>query len=372
MTNNANTAALALSISECVAMVKAIGPTRTILIEGDMGIGKSTLLKLLAAEPELHGHTPVYFDCTTRQPEDISVPHFGEANAYVRSVPHEDFGLHLSKPVLLMFDELGKAPNGMLRAVRRVLLERTLGSQRLPEGSIVFATTNLGGEGMGDRLEPHQENAIITVRLAKPTPEEFISWGIGAGLDPMLLGFVREYPATLASFTDYDMSDPQRAYAENPYIYFPRGLQRKFCTPRSLHAASDVLKTRPYISDAALRAALVGTLGPAGGGDLMAFVKMASDMPKRADIIADPHGCRVPQQPGAVCLIVSGALQAMSADWAGAWVTYMQRLPMEAQAMFANAVSAKTYDPERRAALMRCREYTDWVRTNTHLFSHTS
>ena len=66
----------ALSIDQTAEAIKAIGSKRTVLVQGHMGSGKSSLLKMLAAE--LSTHTPVYFDCTTKDLGDITIPNIAK------------------------------------------------------------------------------------------------------------------------------------------------------------------------------------------------------------------------------------------------------------------------------------------------------
>ena len=47
-----------------------------------------------------------------------------------------------------MVDEFGKANPSVKNGMLVPMLERTIGKTKMPEGSIVFATTNLGVEGV--------------------------------------------------------------------------------------------------------------------------------------------------------------------------------------------------------------------------------
>ena len=64
----------ALSLDQAEALIKATGHHRTVLLQGHMGTGKSSLLTSLAADPDLSNHVPCYFDCTTKDLGDITLP----------------------------------------------------------------------------------------------------------------------------------------------------------------------------------------------------------------------------------------------------------------------------------------------------------
>ena len=129
----------ASSIDEIVDLLMSVGGKRTVVIEGDMGIGKSTLLKIL--KKKLPDHIACYFDGTTKDLGDLFLPNINGADKCVSFLPNEQFGIHLGKPIILMLDELGKANPSVKNALLVVMLERMIGNQQLPEGSIVFGTT---------------------------------------------------------------------------------------------------------------------------------------------------------------------------------------------------------------------------------------
>ena len=106
-------------------------------------------------------HVPVYFDATNKDLGDMALPDLNSANdGYVRFVPNEEMGLHLNKPVIVMIDEYGKANPSVKNALNLFMYERKMGGYKLHPDSIVFATTNKSGEGVGDILQPHQYNRI--------------------------------------------------------------------------------------------------------------------------------------------------------------------------------------------------------------------
>ena len=62
-----------------------------------------------------------------------------------------------------MVDEYGKANPAVKNAMLRLMLERKIGSYTLHPDSLVFATTNLGAEGVGDLLPPHARNRMTVI-----------------------------------------------------------------------------------------------------------------------------------------------------------------------------------------------------------------
>jgi MoxR-like ATPase len=178
--------------------IAAVGDKQTILVEGDMGSGKTSILKLLARL--LPKHVPVYFDSTTKDIADMFVPMFDKIDddGVVRYAVNEELGFHSKKPIILMIDELGKANPSVKNGLLRIMQEHeTAGGKKLPDGSIVFATTNLGAEQVGDLLPPHARNRITVVRMRKPDHKEWVEWGQSNGIHHSVLGWVNENPRAI-------------------------------------------------------------------------------------------------------------------------------------------------------------------------------
>ena len=352
----------ALGLDQITNAILVGGHKRTILVQGHMGTGKSSMLNSLAQE--LPKHIPCYLDCTTKDLGDITVPNLAkldDGTGYVTYLTNEELGAHHDVPVILMVDEYGKANPAVKNALLRLMLERKIGSYTLHPDSIVFATTNLGAEGVGDLLPAHARNRITVVTSRKPTADEWIDWGINNKVHPTVLGWVRENPQSMQSFED--VRDPD----ENPYIFHPQVPRAAFVTPRSLEAASDWLHEQSSFDDQTLTSLLMGTIGDRGALDLMAFVKLANQLPSLESIKQDPTGATLPTSASAVCMVVYKLLSVLERDWVDSCMTYLNRLDKEAQGLFANGVRAPKYS--KRDIVMTNKKFTEWARDNNYMFT---
>ena len=164
----------ALSLDQVTNGIKQGGNKRTVLVQGDMGNAKTSILNVLAKE--LPTHTACYFDCTTKDLGDIMIPKMADVDGknYVTYATNEELGVHLNKPIILMIDEFGKANPAVKNALLRVIQERMIGSYTLHPDSIVFATTNKGSEGVGDMLPPHARNRMTVIQVRKTDHMDWI------------------------------------------------------------------------------------------------------------------------------------------------------------------------------------------------------
>ena len=348
-----------MSLNQIAKAIASVGHKRTILVEGHMGNGKTSILKMLAEM--FPNHIPCYFNCVTKDLGDLSIPSLNTDEGFVTYLPNEEFGIHHGKPVIIMFDEWTKANQSVKNGTLVTMLERTIGTKKLPEGSIVFATGNLGAEGVGDTIPAHARNRMTIVTARKSTSDELIEHGVNDGWEPIVLGFIREFPQILQGFED--VKDPN----DNPYINHPKAQRKSFITPRSLEASSDILKQRHLFDDHSLTALLIGTIGDRGALDMMAFVKLADQLPSLQSIKDDPLNAKVPDSASAVCMTVFRALGAMNREWVDNWMIYMERLDKSAQGLFAMGVRANAY--AHRSVVMQSDNFTTWAMKNNYMFA---
>ena len=76
---------LTLNHKQIVALIKAVGADRTVLVQGEAGTGKTTLLYELAKEPHFANHLVVPpIDCTQMSDGSIWVPDIEAINSPAR------------------------------------------------------------------------------------------------------------------------------------------------------------------------------------------------------------------------------------------------------------------------------------------------
>lgn len=342
-----------ITLTEASTLIRTCGVTNTFIFQGEPGIGKSAMLEGLRDE----GHSvPVYIDCALLDLGDLQMPVPAEDRSSVSFVPNSMFRTDSTKPVTVMLDEIGKASRPVQNALLTLLHEKRVGNHYLPPNSVVFGTTNLATDGVGDLLQAHAKNRVSFLTIKKPDAESWINWAVTSEAKeaPELLAWVNEYPHCLDSYTHDNGSD-------NPYIFNPKRQQNAFVTPRSLFNASQIVAKRHKLPPDAALAALAGTIGEPAARDMQAFLNVADSLPSWKSIVANPGTAPVPDNPVANTISVLKAVTSVTSVTVSAWMEYMLRLPAEAQFLFASQAMRSPNAP----VVVVCQEFTDWARENS-------
>jgi len=343
----------ALNHKQVVSLIKAVGAKRTVLVEGEAGIGKTAMLYEFRRDPAFAGyHIVDPIDCTQLSDGSVWMPDVDKEKGTSRELPNERFGMHRdsqrgingSKPVIICLDEIAKARQFIKDVLAPIIYERRVGPYHAPDGSIIFGCTNLSLEGLGDSLQAHLRDRLCIVRMAKPTKDEWVLWASGADISPDVIAAAHTYPKIFETFTDYMAGGPlagKDLRKENEYIFNPQnGGQSKWVTPRSLHAASDLVKQIDNLDEDTLTAGLEGIIGAPFTGQLMSFIRFGQQLPPFGRVCDEPDTCPVPSNPTAQLVqVFQFVTQVKDKDQAEAVATYVKRMRNEMQSLFVNTVA---------------------------------
>lgn len=317
-----------LSFNEIKELVKACGSQLTFMVEGEMGCGKTTMARTIAQEL---GYDYSYLDMANTSLGDMSMPVVNREYRCTEYFPNEVLGLHTGKPVVLMLDEWTKAGKEAKNMTLPLVEERRLGSTRLHPDSIVLASGNLSNEGLGDTIQSHQADRFVVVEMKKPTADEWLAWAATAGIDPVVMAFVDQYPMVLQSYKD-DGAD------KNKYIFNPKSQQKKVVTPRSLEKASTQIKRTKHCPPQAVYSSLCGTIGEPAAADLTAFLHLNEQLTPFQAIVADPKHAAVPQDAAPAVIQIYNTFMRVDQQTLRPVLQYIQRFDDELAALFCSKV----------------------------------
>lgn len=344
-----------MSLAEAALSVQYVGNKVSYIFKGEMGIGKTTILTTVGKIMDTHDC--YYMDTPTFDQSDVGgVPHTEVINGVkvTRFAPNVLTGIHSARPVIVMADEVGKTSRPVQNTLLRLFQERKVGEYSLPPNSIVFGTTNLAAEGLGDYVQDHARNRVSFVPIRKPSADQWLIWAMNNGIHPVLIAWVKKFPLCLASYMD--------GVEGNPYIFYPGKTTDAFVTPRSLENASHILWMRDKIGDNATTVGIAGCVGVTAARDIMSFAQVNDRLPSWDAIVSSPLTALVPSAEdfAANFITVFSALTLVERNTLTAWMAYCKRLPKEYQGVFAMNVGSSN----KRSIAHSNRAFITWATEN--------
>jgi hypothetical protein len=347
-----------VELKDVPGLIATIGHHRTVMLRGEPGIGKSTVLKMLQKELG-DRYDYIYVDCPVMDVSDIVMRIPDHETKTLQSYVSELFRLDSPKPKMIMLDEVTKA-NKLLQVIfTRLMLEKTVGDTALPAGSIVFATGNNVSDGVGDTLSAHVINRLCIVNVRKPDAARWNLWATDNAISRIVRSWVAMNPSCLASYLDGGQE-------ENPYIFNPTRPVTSFITPRSLVGADEVVKNRDKLGSYVTQAALAGLCGAAFADNFSAFMSMEKELVSVKDIIANPDTVALPEKPAVLFMTMFNAVDTIETqDDLSAFMQFVNRIKSEEvqECFFTMA-----YQSKRTAKLARTNDtLREWGVKNIQL-----
>jgi hypothetical protein len=348
-----------VSLDDAAQIIASTGDETVTILLGEPGIGKSTLRNQILAQLGWGKDQMVYLDAPLLDFPDFYMPDV--VGGKTLKAYSEDWHLDSDKPQLYMIDEIGKMGGVTKPMITRLLCERTVSSQPIPQGSIMFATSNLSTDGVGDMFPAHMNNRVHTLRVKKPDADEVVKFSTTHGMNGTLIYFIGENPEVCASYTDLSAEELKA----NKYIFNPNTNTGAFCSNRSFWMASHTLNQMEAgkISRPQAMAHICGAIGAPATGELWATVELADSLPTRASIYTTPDKARVPDQMSSQLLLATRLASGLDIENADATTEYMVRLEVEIQACAGRMIFKSKPNIAMRSPAMR-----QWVTAFTKEF----
>lgn len=308
---------------------------RTPFIWGDPGIGKSDIMRAVAANLKLElvdARLSIY------DPTDLKgfpvVKGTGKTQA-MHFVPPAI--LPTKGKGILFLDELPAAPPAVQAAAYQLILDKKLGEYELPPGwTIVAAGNHARNGGVHYSLAPALANRFIHIEM-ECSQEDWDAWAAQNDISDITRAFIRFRPALIHNME-----------ARKTGMAFP--------SPRSWAFADDIVKQRLGVTEEL--ELLKGTVGEGAAVEYLAFMKTARELPSANEILISPDTAPVPSSPAAKHAVVVMLERRAEPKNFKQCMTYIQRLDVEYQTAFMHGIT------KHKRELCSAKEYVDWCVTN--------
>jgi hypothetical protein len=289
-----------VSLLRAADMIVDFGSEQSIMLVAPPGVGKTSMFAMIADRLK-DTHDPVFLVAPNMDVPDTAVGMPDTEAKTIKWLVAEVFkltGPSAKRPKLICVDEMTKCLPHMMPTWTTLIQDRTIAGTRLPDGSIVFATANHIGDGVGDRFPAHVINRITMLAVNVPTFAEWEPWAINNRIHPNLIAWAGENSEVFTSYLqmpeDKERNQKQREVA--PMIFNPSAPAIvPFLSLRSMSKCSGFVAAREtgkYTNDEIL-ALLGGTVGAAAARSMLAFFNMIDKFVSFARIVADPMGVPV-------------------------------------------------------------------------------
>lgn len=348
-----------VTINELVRLIPTIGEKLTPIIQSEPGCGKTSLLSML--EDNMGDkYDYIYVDCPVKDMQDIAMTIPNHDTRTLETYVGSLFKLDSPKPKVILLDEFMKAPKLLQVIFTRLMLERFVGDTPLPQGSIVFGTSNNQSDGVGDTMLAHASNRVCLLQMQKPKVEDWLVWASENAISPLIRAWVHMFPRALNSYLDDNQKD-------NPYIFQPSKPQLSFVTPRSLAKASVIVENRDILGEIPTMSALSGTIGYSASADMSAFLSLEKSLPDINEILQQPENVKVPDEISAQLMVMFQALDKLKTqDQLTNFMKFIKRIKSsEIQAIFFTML---VRNKETRTLARGNAEIAKWATENYELF----
>jgi hypothetical protein len=313
---------------ECENLIHTIGEELTPIIQSEPGCGKTSILESIEKK---YGdkYDYIYVDCPVKDMSDIAMTIPNHDNKTLDTYTGSLFKLDSDRPKVILLDEFMKSPKLCQIIYTRLMLERCVGDIPLPDGSIVFGTSNNQADGLGDTMLAHAGNRVCLVEMEKPQVDDWLVWATENGVSPLIRAFVHTFPRVLASYRDSGQED-------NPYIFNPKKPQLSFVSPRSLAKCSVIVDNKDKLGDNLTMCALAGTIGASASADMSAFLRLEKELPTFDEILKEPEITTIPESISAQLMLMFQAVDKIKQQSdLTSFMKYIKRIPSsEIQAIF--------------------------------------
>lgn len=335
-----------VKVSQAVSMIAKFIRARLVpMVTGSPGIGKSNIVHQIAAEYGLK-----VIDVRLAQCDPCDLLGFptitGEKASYkpMDTFPVEGDSIPQGyKGWLIFLDEMNSAPMAVQSAAYKLILDRMVGNHKLHKNVAIVAAGNLETDNaivqpMSTALQSRMAHLELVV-----DSKEWVDWASSNGVDHRITSYINFRPDAL-------------------YTFSPDHTDKTYASPRTWEFANRVLQVAEAGSPEALPM-LSGTISEGVAREFLGFCKIHMNLPKMAEIIANPTGIKVPDEPS-ILFAMTGALgNNATKDNIGALMKFILRLPVEFQVVTLRETIRRNKD------LIQHEAVKEWVtKSATDLF----
>ena len=250
------------------SITHALKKKRPIFLWGPPGIGKSEVIEQITNE--LGDSKLIDIRLSLWDPTDIKgMPYYSANDNTMKwappvELPSEEFAAQFDH-ITLFLDEMNSAAPSVQAAAYQLILNRRVGTYKLPDNvSVVAAGNREADKGVTYRMPAPLANRFIHLELAVSFNDWF-DWAVENKIHNDVVGFLQ--------FSKKDL-----------YDFDPKSPSRSFATPRTWSFVSELIEDD--LDNETTTDLVSGAVGEGLAVKFMAHRKVAASMPNPSDILS--------------------------------------------------------------------------------------
>lgn len=306
-----------VGIEEAIEFAKEVLEAGLVpMFHGSPGTGKSKSIEAMARLGKLK-----LIDLRLAQfdPTDMNgFPSINQDTGRSCYFPPEDFPLE-GDPLpagyngwLILFDEITSAPQSVVAAAYKIILDRMIGMRKLHPNVHMMAAGNMTTDrAIANTMSTAMQSRLVHFEI-KSVVEPWLKKAVELGFDNRVIAYV--------SFTgQVNNFDPDH----NDYT---------FVCERTLEFVSKLIRNKPQVTykDTPLIAGAIG-VGPAN--DFVTFCQIYKELPDLPAILANPDIVPVPTDPGACHALTEALAKQINLQNISTFMIFIKRMSIEFQAI---------------------------------------
>lgn len=317
---------------------------RAVFLKGKSGIGKSECVhqaSALLGEHIENWQGVIDLRLSQMDPTDMRGVPSVENGRTAWNVP--DFFPAPGTSGIMFLDELTSAPAALQAAAYQLILDRAIGSYKLPDGWMIVAAGNL----TSDRGVTFQIAAPLLNRMCEmqvdSVLDDFLMHAITIGVKPEILSFLKDRPEFLHKFDGKGVIDP-------------------FPTPRAWVAVSNSMDLELAPKD---RVEMFrGDIGHEAATTFEVHLRLFESMPRLDDILAGKKVKMPEDMTLQYCVAMGIASRVDAKNFDNAWVT-LKDMKKELQTLTVKMAF------KRDKSISSSKAFVDFATANADAFRRT-
>jgi hypothetical protein len=304
-----------------LALNTFLDANQPVMIWGSPGVGKSDLIRQKAKE-----RNEDIIDMRLSQMDSVDlrgIPSLDKASG--RTVWNPPAELPHNGKGILFLDEINSAPQATTAAAYQLILDRRLGSYKVPDGwKIVAAGNRLTDRAIVNPMPTPLKNRFAHL-FYEVNNDDWLDWAIKHSIETEILSFIRFRPLMLNEFEAHNSS-----HEELERVKRLRDANA-FATPRSWFFLSRSI-ARGIAKEIEFDV-INSMVGEQAAAEFVGFLRYYRDLPNLDVVLMNPTQAKVPTEPASLIAIATGLAAKSTQDNMDRVVKYASRMPAEYQVL---------------------------------------